>query len=55
MQRYRTIKACNGYTLQRLYKILCFNIWMSIFTGNMELVNSYINNIKGGAIILTNF
>ena len=55
MPQYKTVKTLNGYTLQKLHKILCFNIWMSVFTGNMESVNNYINNIKGDAIILTNF
>ena len=51
MQRYRTVNTRNGYTLQKLNKILCFNIWENVCTGTAETVNSYINSITGKAIV----
>ena len=56
MAQYKTVKTSQGYTLQQLHKVLCFNIWRSVCSGSVETIDSYINNsIKGGAIILTNF
>ena len=51
MQRYRTIKTCKGYTLQKLNKVLCFKFWKNVCTGTAEAVNSYINTITGKAIV----
>ena len=56
MAQYKTVKTSQGYTLQQLHKVLCFNIWRSVCSGSVETIDSYINNsIKGGAIILTNY
>ena len=51
MQRYRTVKTSNGYTLQKLNKILCFNVWCNVCTGTAENINNYINTITGKAIV----
>ena len=56
MPQYKTVKTSQGYTLQKLNKILCFTFWRSVCTGNIEAIDNYISNsIKGGAIILTNY
>ena len=55
MPKYRTVKTCNGYTLQKLNKILCFTFWRNVCTGTYEAINSYINGITGRAFIVTDF
>lgn len=51
MQRYRTVNTRNGYTLQKLNKVLFFKFWCNVCCGTAETVNSYINTITGKAIV----